>query len=455
MNRIINPAIFHDYDIRGVYPTELNEETYFILGQSIATYLKVKEIAVGYDCRMSSPSLFKALTSGIMDRGTDVINLGQISTEIHYFASGFYRFPANIIISASHNPAQYNGLKIVTEGVNPLHGNFGLPQIKALAIKNDFPRASQKGKMTKKEVMDEWIKHSLTFIQPEKLKSLKVVVDAGNGMGGISWQKIIGKTPVEIIPLYFEPDGHFPHHLADPLKKENTLDLKKAIAEHQADLGFALDGDADRLFVMDEKGNMLGGSVTTAILAMWMLQKYGSSTVLYNAVCGRIVPEVIKKYRGIPMRVRVGHSFIKQYMKKENAVFAGEHSGHFYLRDDFFAESSLICGLLFLEYLSKQNKPLSQIVSALDKYPSSGEINFKTADLSSVMKAVKEYFKDAKSIDELDGLSIWYEDWWLNLRPSKTEPLLRLNLEANNKTVLYDKLRTAENLLLSLSCTKT
>ncbi len=455
MKTIINPIIFHDYDIRGVYPTELNEETYFVLGQAIATYLKVKEIAVGYDCRLSSPSLFKALTCGLMDRGVDVVDLGQISTEIHYFASGFYHFPANIIITASHNPAQYNGLKIVTEGVNPLHGNFGLPQIKALALKNDFPQISQKGKMTKKEVMEEWIRHALSFVQPEELKNLKVVVDAGNGMGGISWQKIIGKLPVEIIPLYFEPDGHFPHHLADPLKKENTLDLQKAITGNKADLGFALDGDADRLFVMDEKGNMLSGTVTTAILAMWLLQKYRSSTVLYNAVCGRIVPEIIKKYQGKPMRVRVGHSFIKQYMKKEKAVFAGEHSGHFYLREDFFAESSLICGLLFLEYLSRQNKSLSQIVSTLDKYPSSGEINFKTADPLSVMKTVKEYFKNAKSIDELDGLSIWYEDWWMNLRPSKTEPLLRLNLEADNKSILCDKLKSIENLLQSLGCTKT
>lgn len=444
----VDTSIFRDYDIRGIYPTQINEKAYYVLGRAITSYLKCEEIAVGYDGRLSSFSLFRSLTQGITDQGTNVVSLGLISTEMLYFASGNYKFSACIIITASHNPAEYNGLKIVAKGVVPLHGEFGLPEIKKLAISQDFPPVVEKGTAGKMDIMDDWIEHALSFINVEKLKNLKVVIDAGNGMGGISWQKLIGRLPVEIIPMYFKPDGNFPHHLADPLKKENILDLQKEIIRKKANLGFAIDGDADRLFVLDEKGKMLSGTVTCAILSKWLLGKYGSSPVLYNAVCGRIVPEIIKKMGGKPIRVRVGHSFIKQYMRKERALFAGEHSGHFYFRDNFNAESALITGLCFLEFLSNENKALSEIVKEIDKYPSSGEINFKIEGVDKIFKMIKNKFSDADSIDEVDGLSVWYSDWWFNLRVSKTEPLLRLNLEADDKTILEEKLRVVENLII-------
>lgn len=443
-------SIFHQYDIRGVYPTQLNEDMYYILGRSLATYFATDEIAVGHDTRLSSPSLFTALTSGIMDQGADVVNLGLISTEINYFVSGRFGFPANVIISASHNPAEYNGLKIVKKGAIPLHGDFGLPEIKKLATDNKFSAPSKKGIMRKMEVLDEWIDHALTFVDIHKLKPLKVVIDAGNGMGGISWKKLMDKLPVNIIPMYFKPDGHFPHHLPDPLKPENVMDLTRKIVSEKADLGFAIDGDADRIFILDEYGKQVSGTTATAILSAFLLEKYGPSPVLYNVVCGKIVPETIKLHKGTPYRVRVGHSYIKERMKKENALFAGEHSGHFYFRDNYFADSSTIAGLIFLEFFSTQNKPLSQIVKELDKYKSSGELNYKVTDTTRIIKEIETKFKDATSIDYLDGLSVWYPDWWMSLRSSNTEPMIRLNMEADSQEILDEKLNLVKNGLKDL-----
>lgn len=446
--------IFHQYDIRGIYPTQLNEETYYILGRALASYLKADKIAVGHDMRLSSPSLFKAFTSGILMQGVNVVDLGLISTEMNYFASGKFGFPANVIISASHNPAEYNGLKIVKKGVIPLHGDFGLPEIKKLAVENKFSNPDQKGKMEKLDVMDSWIKHVLNFVDVRKLKPLKVVIDAGNGMGGVSWKGLADKLPLNIIPMYFEPDGHFPHHLPDPLKPENVKELQNEIVKQKADLGFAVDGDADRIFVIDDKGKQLSGTLTSAILSSFLLTKYGPAPVLYNAVCGRIVPETILSNYGKPIRVRVGHSYIKEYMKRENAIFAGEHSGHFYFRDNYFADSSTIAGLIFLQYLSEQNKPLSQIGIEIDKYKSSGEINYKVADSAKIIKTVEMKFKDATVTDYLDGLSVWYPDWWFSLRASNTEPVIRLNLEADSVDILQKSLIRVENEIINLGGVK-
>ncbi|MBI3379196.1 phosphomannomutase/phosphoglucomutase [Candidatus Gottesmanbacteria bacterium] len=436
--------IFHQYDIRGIYPTQLNEDTYYILGRALATYLKAGDIAVGYDTRLSSPTLFKAFTSGIADQGLDVVSLGLTSTEINYFASGKYGFTANAIISASHNPAEYNGLKIVTKGVIPLNGDFGLPEIKKLAKANKFTSPVRKGQISNLNVTDDWINHVLKFIDISKLRKLKVVIDAGNGMGGLSWEKLKKKLPLDIIPLYFKPDGHFPHHLPDPLKPENVIDLQHEIKKHKADLGFAIDGDADRIFVLDEHGISVSGTIATAMLSQYLLQESGPSTILYNAVCGKIVPETVKLFKGIPIRVRVGHSYIKEQMKKENALFAGEHSGHFYFRENFFADSSTVAGLLLLEYISKQNKPLSEITKNFDKYFSSGEINYNVSDGQKVIEAIEKQFQDSNT-DFIDGLSVWYPKWWFSLRTSNTEPMVRLNLEADTQEILDEKLSLVDN----------
>lgn len=444
----INPSIFRDYDIRGIYPVEVNEESYYIIARSLAQYLKVSEIAVGRDCRSSSEKLHEAFVNGLVDSGVNVVDLGLISTEIHNFASGKYGFAANVIVSASHNPPQYNGLKILTAGVVAIHGGKGLPQIRDLALKQKFTQASKKGKVKKLSVIDDWITHALTFINKENLRKLKVVVDSGNGMGGISWSEIAKKLPIEIIPLYFEPDGRFPNHLPDPLDHKNLKDLMSKIRQEKADIGIAIDGDADRLFALDERGRVISGTLTSAVISDYLLQKSGPSPILYNAVCGKIVAEVIRKRGGIPIRVRVGHSFIKEAMKKHKALFAGEHSGHFYFRDNYYADSSLITGLILIQLLSEKNRPLSQIVAEFDKYYSSGEINFKIKEVPPILEKIERHYSDAISIDHLDGLSVWYQNWWFNLRVSKTEPLMRLNLEADTKELLHDKIKEVSDFLL-------
>jgi len=450
MKLSIDPSIFHDYDIRGVYPTQINEESYYIIGRAIAQFLRVNHIAVGHDTRLSSPILFKSLTNGILDAGCDVVDLGLISTEMSYFASGFYGFDANVVISASHNPPEFNGIKIVKKNVVPLHAGNGLADIKRLAIKNDFSPTIKKGTKSKKLILDDWVSHALSFIRLSAIRNLKVVVDAGNGTGGIAWSKVKENIPASIIPLYWEPDGNFPHHLPDPLNPDNLEDVSKKIIEEGADVGFALDGDADRLFVLDENGKPVSGTITTAMLASYLLKKYGPGPVLYNVVCGKIVPETVKSMGGTPIRVRVGHSFIKEYMKQYNALFAGEHSGHLYFRQNYNADSSLIGGLLILEYLSNANRPLSQIVAEFDKYPTSGEINFKIDEAQRKLSEIESHLKDASSIDHIDGTSIWYPDWWCNIRVSKTEGYVRLNIEADNKEILENSILRIENIISKL-----
>ena len=435
----IAQSIFRDYDIREVYPGEVNKETYYILGRAIASYLKVREISVGYDARLSSKELFAGLTAGLTDQGTDVIDLGMISTEMNYYASGRYGFPASIIISASHNPPQYNGLKIVKKGVVPLHGTFGLPEIKELALKGQFPEVSAKGKIRQMDIYNDWIAHLLTFINPEKIISLKTVVDAGNGMAGPTWEKIAKKIKLNIIPLFFEPDGHFPNHLPDPLNPRNLESLGRKIRETQADCGIALDGDADRMFVVDDKGKFLPGSITCAILAEHLLSKKGPAKVLYSVTSGKIVAEIVGKMKGKAIKTRVGHSYIKTEMKKQNALFAGEHSGHFYFRDNYFADSSTIAGLLMLEFLAEKKNKLSEIRQKYEKYVSSGEINFEVDTPDTFLDNLTEYYTK-RNPDLIDGVTVDFGSWWFNVRSSKTEALVRLNMEAENRQLFKEKL---------------
>jgi len=438
---VFNPNIFRDYDIRGVYPTELNEATYYAIGHALAVYLNVDSIAVGRDMRISSPNLFAALVDGITDQGTQVIDLGLISTEMLYFASGYYQFPASAIVSASHNPPEYNGLKIVTQGAVPLSGERGLPEIKALVQQNQFVNAAQKGRVTQQNILEDWINHALSFINPSALRRLKVVVDAGNGMGGIAWAEVAKRLPISIIPLYFELDGNFPNHTPNPVIESNLTALKASVLKEQADFGIALDGDADRIIVLDNRGQMLSSTVFMAMLCQELLIKYGPGLVLYNVTIGRIVPEIVEKYGGTSMRVRVGHAFIKQYMKQYQALFAGETSGHYYFRDNFTADSSLIAGLFAIQFVSNQSHSLAEVAQDFNKYPQSGEINFVVPDVLQALEPIKSDYSDAK-VDEIDGLTFWYPDWWFNLRQSKTEPLLRLNVEANTLPILQEKTTT-------------
>ncbi len=448
----IKTSSFHDYDIRGIYPTEIDENFYYHLGKALALYVKKGPIAVGHDTRLSSPSLAKSLIKGITDYGLDVVDIGLISTEMHYFASGRYGFEANVIVSASHNPPEYNGAKIVLKGVVPLSGSFGLGELKEL-INKEIELPAQKGTVTAQNIFEDWIQHALSFINSQSLnKDLKVVVDAGNGMGGPSWEKMKDVLPLEIIPLYCNPDGNFPHHIPDPLKPENTKDLSVKIKEEQADIGIALDGDADRLFLVDEKGERVSGTITLALLTDYFINvKKRKGVYMYNVIVGKIVKDIIEQGGCTPHRTRVGHSFIKADMKKMSGVLAGEHSGHYYFGDNFNAESSLIAGLIVLEALSYYKKPLSEILKKYRIYASSGEINFKVADRQEAVSKLKERFgQEAVDTDDLDGYTFWFNDYWFNVRLSKTEPLLRLNMEADSKDILQEKLQNVVSFIESI-----
>ena len=447
---MLKPHIFHDYDIRGLYGEEFDEEGFYFIGCALAQYLSeshdVDEIAVGRDMRTSGPGLLAALIDGITDMGVNVINLGMISTEIQYFASGEYQFPANAIVSASHNPPEYNGLKVVVKGAIPLHGEFGLPEIQEMAMKEAFTKAETKGTVTERDIFDAWIQHCLKFIDLDVLKNmdktLKIVVDAGNGMAGPTWDALKDHLPnVEIVPLYFKPDGTFPNHQPDPIKPKNIVLAQAAIKEHQADFCIALDGDADRAFIIDENAKFVSGTIVTAMLADEFLNREPGQMILYNVNVGKIVPELVKERGGTTIRTRVGHSFIKAYMREHNAIFAGEHSGHFYYRDNWNADSSTITGLAIIEYMAKQDGTFSEVTARFNKYIESGEINFKLAEGMTREQAInnmKALYEDAHR-DETDGVSFFYDDWWFILRASKTEPVLRMNLEGDSQAIMEQR----------------
>ncbi len=436
----VDPQIFKAYDIRGIYPDQLNEEVSYKIGKAFAQYLQPKNVAVGRDMRLSSDVLWKSLSQGIIESGCDVIDLGLCSTDGSYFAVGRFGYDSGIMITASHNPPQYNGMKMCTKEAVPLSGEVGLDKIKNLVLKDNFQKKKIKpeGKITKKDITQEYTQHVLSFIDPKKVKPFKIVIDAGNGIAGKTIPQVFSQLPCEVIPMFFELDGSFPHHLPSPIEPENIRPLQERVLEEKADLGAAFDGDADRMFLVDQNAKRVGGDMVTALVAKNLLKKEKGATILYNLICSKTVPQVIKEGSGIPKRTRVGHALIKPLMKKYDAVFGGEHSGHFYFKKNWFADSGLIALLICLELLSQEDKPLSFLIESIDKYYRSGEINFRVEDIPRKLKEIEKYFSDAK-IDHLDGLTVEYRDWWFNLRPSNTEPLLRLNLEAEEKKLLKEK----------------
>lgn len=437
----INPTIFKAYDIRGTYPDQINADAAYLIGFSLANYLKPKSIAVGRDMRLSSDEMFENLARGINDYGVDVIDLGKISTDALYFAVGKYGYDAGVMITASHNPKEYNGFKICRKNAEPLSGQDGLNEVLAgIADVPNMPPSPSKGVVARKDILEEYAKHCLSFVDTSKIKPFKIVIDAGNGMAGATLPPVLAKLPLKITPLYFELDGSFPNHPASPIEPENLVDLIKKIKEVDADFGVAFDGDADRMFLVDKFGKPLGGDMVTALVSKSLLAKHKKETVLYNLICSRAVPEIITKMGGTPLRTRVGHALIKPLMKKHNAIFGGEHSGHFYFRDNWFADSGLIAFLVCVELISTENKPLHEMVAQIDPYVRSGEINSKVASVTDTISKVKAQFNDGQQ-DELDGLTVQYADWWFNLRPSNTEPLLRLNVEADSQSILDTKVK--------------
>ncbi|MBE3561799.1 MAG: phosphomannomutase/phosphoglucomutase [Ktedonobacteraceae bacterium] len=439
-NTIVDPKLFAAYDVRGIYGENLTDDVAYRIGRAAAQYLDVSEIAVGRDMRLSSPQLAAALIRGITDQGVNVVDLGLTTTDELYFAVGKFNYAAGVMITASHNPGHYNGMKFCRAQAYPISKDTGLADIRDLAISGNFAQPARKGEVTQRDVTDDYVNHALSFIDVSKIKPLKVVIDAGNGMAGMVMPRVFQRLPCQLVPLYFELDGSFPHHRPSPIEPENMVDLQKKVRETGADVGAAFDGDADRMFPVDEQGNVLDGSMVTEMVAQSLLRKHPGATILYNLIVSKGVPELINSMGGVAVRTRVGHSFIKAEMRQRNAIFGGEHSGHFYFRDNWYADSGLIALLILLELVSVEGKPLSQIIQPLDKRFRSGEINSRVSDVQAKLRALQEHFgQGAKLVDTLDGLTVDYGDWWFNVRPSNTEPLLRLNVEADNPALLAQK----------------
>ncbi len=430
-------SIFKAYDVRGVVPDDLDEEVARRIGGAFAEWAGADRIAVGYDCRPSSPSLAGAVREGARDRGADVVDLGLSSTDLLYFASGSLDVPG-VMLTASHNPPEWNGMKFCLAGAKPVGQDTGLAEIRALAEREDRPPVAARGRVERRDLVQAYADHVLSFIDPANVRPLTVVADTANGMGGLVVPAVMSRLPVTLIHLFAELDGTFPNHPADPMQPENQEDLKRAVLEHRADVGLAFDGDADRVFLVDEQANGVSGSELTALVAQGLLRRHPGESVVHNLICSWAVPEVIRESGGTPIRTRVGHSFIKQVMAETGAIFGGEHSGHYYFRDNYRADSGLIAAIVALEQLSVANVPLSELLRPLRRYHDSGEINSRVADRERAIEAVAAAYADGRQ-DRTDGLTVEFDDWWFNVRPSNTEPLVRLNVEARTAELLREK----------------
>ena len=427
-------AIFKAYDVRGTVPDQLDADLCERIGAAFARFVvgdagaAVDRILVARDMRPTGVELASAFAAGVQRQGLDVVDLGLASTDLMYFASGRIDAPG-AMFTASHNPAQYNGIKMCLSGARPIGEDTGLAEIKRLALVGVDTPPTSPGRIESLDLLGEFAQHVRSFVDAAALAPLKVVADTANGMGGLVVPRVFETLPIDLEILFGELDGTFPNHPADPIQPENLRALQARVRETGADVGLAFDGDADRVFLVDDLGEPLSGSTTTAIVAKGILDKEPGSTILHNLICSKAVPEVIAENGGTPVRTRVGHSFIKAVMAETGAAFGGEHSAHYYFRDNFRADSGSIAALVVLEQLSKAGVPLSTLRKPFDRYAASGEINTTVEDAAAVIERVAAAYPDATQ-DRVDGLTVDNGDWWFNLRPSNTEPLLRLNLEA-------------------------
>ena len=429
-------SIFKAYDIRGVVPDQLDESVAEAVGAAFAKVTGATTILTVHDMRSSSGPLADALGRGAAAQGANVLAAGLGPTDMVYYGSGDLGIPG-AMITASHNPPRYNGIKLCLAGARPVGIETGLKDIRDRAERNLVP-APVTGSITSVDLLPGYADHLRKLVDISAIRPLTVAVDAGNGMAGYTVPKVFEGLPITVIPLYFELDGTFPNHEANPIEPENLRDLQRAVVEHRADIGLAFDGDADRCFVVDERGRVVSPSVLTALIATRELAREPGATIIHNLITSRAVPQVIAEHGGVAVRTRVGHSFIKAEMARTGAVFGGEHSGHFYFRDFWFADSGMLAALHTLAALGGQAKPLSQLLAEYARYYASGEINSEVADQAEATARVKQAFasRPGVSTDELDGLTVTTGDWWFNLRPSNTEPLLRLNVEAADEAAM-------------------
>ena len=427
---------FKAYDIRGIYPEDINEKLAERIGSAIARFLEPGSIVVSRDMRASSATLASALIQGVLSAGCDVLDTGLLSTDANYFAIAYYHQGGGVQVTASHNPPEYNGFKISREQAIPLSYETGLANIERIALGPPMRTAETRGHVEQKDVVKDWNQHILSFVR--RMEPLHVVIDAANGMAGKMLPPILAELPIRATELYFKLDGSFPNHEANPLNPENLRDLQQTVKEKGADLGVAFDGDADRCIFVDEQGDAVSSDLIVALLAVRMLQRHKHAAVLYDIRSSRVVAEEIRKHGGVPVRERVGHSFMKATLRKRNAVFGGELSGHFYWRENFYADSGVIAMIEMLNILSHERKPLSELIAPLQRYSATGEINFEVEDKAVKIAELAGAFKDGRP-DTLDGLTVEYDDWWFNVRPSNTESKLRLNLEANSLELMEEK----------------
>ncbi|HMO57018.1 MAG TPA: phosphomannomutase/phosphoglucomutase [Roseiflexaceae bacterium] len=436
----INPGIFKAYDIRGIYPTDLNEDGAYAIGRAFVTFLHASQVIVGHDMRLSGPSLFDAVTRGIMVQGADVVNIGLVSTDQFYFACAQLGLPG-MMVTASHNPKQYNGFKMVRQMPYLLSGNEGIQDLRKIVEAEAFATTSRIGSMRSLDLSEQFIEALLGLIDVKVLdgKGLKFVADTGNGTVGPILKRLYDRLPIELIGLYLEPDGSLPNHGLDPLQPENRAELEQRVVAEGAAAGFAFDGDGDRFFAIDDRGAFVSGDYMTALLGRYLLEKEPGSKIVYDVRGSWAVPDLIREAGGIPLMERVGHAFIKRRMADENALFGGEVTGHYYFRQFTFADSGLIPSLLIMEMLASTGKKLSDFLIPLEeKYFISGEINSTVADPKGKMNLLAERYADG-TVEQLDGISVTYDDWHFNVRASNTEPLLRLNLEATSRDVMQQK----------------
>jgi phosphomannomutase len=422
-------AIVKAYDVRGVVPDELDADLARLFGAAFAELVGGPAVVVAWDMRPSSPDLARAFAEGVTSQGVDAVLAGLGSTDLLYFASGSLDLPG-AMFTASHNPARYNGIKLCRPGAAPVGQDTGLAQLRDSVNAGGPPPKDAKGTISERNVLTEYAAYLHDLVDLSGIRRLSVAVDAGNGMGGYTVPAVLGGLPLDVTPLFFELDGTFPNHEANPIDPANLVDLQKAVLDTGADLGLAFDGDADRCFVVDERGAVVSPSAITALVAVRELQREPGATVIHNLICSRTVPEVVREHGGTPVRTRVGHSFIKAEMARTGAIFGGEHSGHFYFRDFWRADSGMLAALHVLAELGRQDVPLSALLEPFDRYVASGEINSVVDDAAAAAARVEAAYDGRGEIDHLDGLTVSAGDWWFNLRPSNTEPLLRLNAEA-------------------------
>jgi phosphomannomutase len=439
-------SLIKSYDIRGLVGDQLNEEFCRDVGIAFANLVKSRksnesnesnEIVVGYDMRPASESLVAAFADGVRATGTDIVNIGLSATDQLYFATGALDIPG-AMFTASHNPAQYHGIKLARAGAKPIGLSTGLEEIRHSLITGNLPTIDRHGSYRTLDLLDAYGEHLRGLVDCQQIRHLTIVVDAGNGMAGHTVPHVLGPLNLTVIPMYFELDGTFPNHEANPLDATTLRDLQSRVIREKADLGLAFDGDADRCFLVDERGVIVEPSLLTALIAERELQRFPGSTIIYSLISSRVVPEVIAENGGVPSRSRVGHSFIKSQMADTNALFGGEHSGHFYFRDFWNADSGMLAALHALAALgnSPAGTRFSSIIAKYRKYYGSGEINSTVADAAAAMKRIEERFAGSGEIDRLDGLTISTDQWWLNVRASNTEPLLRLNVEADTDEIM-------------------